>query len=402
MRRALRHLRLAVAVAVAGCSTAPAPASPSSVVTPVPSVSALASTPATAPVPSSVESAGPSTGSSEPPPTATSPAATAGAGSWRTVVPPLAVPAAYLDFGFAGNGDLLVVGTDLITDPKLSLWIARYTPDGTQTSRKNVDRRIGLLNMDWIDVDASDDTVVFLERQADTTFITRRVSAATGVTVKSVELQGDVQRIAIDDGGRMFATTPTYSTDNVHRPCLLDLLGAGGGIAGGVDHFLEPCETRFSAVTGPVRFIAPYEIAVARSGHLVFIDEDQDEAGYRIGLRLVVVTRAWSFVRAWDLPFEWAATDPAYGVIFSSLVLAATSDDEVFLGETLATADGSRSDGYRIRHFDTNGDLVETLGKGGSQDGITWPSRPAVDGADRLWVIDLDTATRSYSIKVRD
>jgi hypothetical protein len=321
--------------------------------------------------------------------------------AWRTVVPPIAVPGAYLDVGFAGNGDLLVVGTDRITDPKLRLWIARFRTDGTRPSKETVDRRIGLINADWIDVDPSDDTVVFLERQADTTFIARRVSAATGDTVASVRLHRSVAGIAIDSRGRTFASTPHYGTASNRRPCMLVRLRAGGEIAEGVDHFLKPCETLFQA-GGQAHFSAPYEIGVGASGNLVFVDEHEDAAGHHIGLRIVVVTPGWEFVRAWPLPFEWSATDLAYGPTFSSFIVAGTSRDGAYLGETLTSDDGSRSVGYRLRQFGPNGEPRGTLGVGGDQAGTTWPSHPQVDGADRLWIIDLDTAARAYSIKVRE
>lgn len=352
-------------------------------------------------------SAAPSAGTSVAPSTSIepigSPSVSAAAGSWRTVVPPLAVPAAYLDFGFAGNGDLLVVGTDLITDPKLALWIARYAPDGARLSKKAVDRRIGLINADWIDIDPTDDTVVFSERASDGTFTLRRVSSATGKTVASVNLHDAVLRIAVDVDGRIFGVSPYYTTRSARRPCIVERVGANGGIADGVDHWLKPCESVWTE-TGPPYFEDPLNIEVARSGHLVLVDENEPGTARTDGtkgLGVIVLTPAWEFTRSWRLPLEWRQADPAYDVVVSSFILAAGTDGQVYLGETLAADDGSRSIGNRIRHFSASGQLLETLGMGGDQAGITWPSHPVVDDTDRLWVIDLDISTRSYSIKVR-
>jgi hypothetical protein len=405
-RHSLAHIGLVVIVVLHAGACGSTAASPPAGTQPVVGPTSTTGVPTfgASPISGTAGTAAPSAGLSTSPSSSIEPAASPStsaipSSSWRIVVPPLAVPAVYLDFGFAGNGDLLVVGTDLITDPKLALWIARYAPDGTRKSRKAVDRRIGLINADWIDIDPSTDTVVFLDRQADGSFVTRRVSSATGKTVASVELHDKVVQIAIDAGGRMFGSLPNYSTFSNIRPCLLARLGPKGGVAEGIDILMEPCETRFD-VAGVRHFSAPYEIAITGSGNLVFVDQAENEAGSLIGPRIAFVTPAWSFVRGWDLPFEWQPNDPAYGVITSSFILAATADEHVYLGETLAADDGSRSIGTRIRHFGTDGQLLETLGMGGSQDGITWPSHPVVDGADRLWVIDLDTATRSYSIKV--
>lgn len=395
-------MRLGLAwLLVAGCSTSTPAATPGA------SGAAGTAAPATSVTIGTASPSGPSIGPSSGLETPGSPSApSAGASTpapstgWRTVVPPLAVPAAYLDFGFAGNGDLLVVGTDLITDPKLALWIARYTPDGTLVSKKAVDRRIRLINADWIHVDPTNDTVVFSEMEADGTFTNRRVSSATGKTTASVVLQDDVLRIAIDAKGRTFAVTPTYATSNTRRPCELVRLGTGGAIAEGVDGALKECETR-AGTGGTYVFTSVWAIGTATSGNVLLVDRTEKNGGYFGPLRICIVTPGFGFVRSWALPFEWEPTDPPYGITFSSFSLAGTSDEQVYVGEVLVSEDGTHSTGNRIRHFGRTGTLLETLGTGGDQEGITWPTHPAVDSSDRLWVIDLDTASKTYSIKVR-
>jgi hypothetical protein len=304
-------------------------------------------------------------------------------------------------FGFAGTGDLLAVGTDNIADAKLKVWIARYSPDGALQARKTVDRAVQYINADWIDVDPSDDTVIFFQFGSGGRYATYTVASASGKTVASATLASLVTSVTVDDQGRTYASTPTYATDNLHRPCLLSVLKAGGGIASGVDGYLQVCETH-TGPGGTLRFSAPYELEVARSGNLVLVDQAQDRDGYFLQPRIVVVKPSWTFVRGWELPFEWKPLDPAYGVTFASFHLAATTNDEVYVGETLVAKDGSRSDGYRVRRFAANGTLLETLGQGGAQAGVTWPFCPAIDAGDRLWIIDLDTAAKSYSIKVRE
>ena len=188
------------------------------------------------------------------------------------VVPPLAVPAAYLDFGFAGNGDLIVVATDDITDVKLGLWVARYSPDGTRISKKTIDRRITRYAGDWIDIDPTNDTVVVSERDTPyTTYTGRRISSATGKTIASINFQNDVRRVAIDETGRLFAITPFYGSINAYRACIVDRLKAGGGIAVGVDHWLATCEVRGPS-PGHAVFGNPVGIEIGRDGRLLVVD----------------------------------------------------------------------------------------------------------------------------------
>ena len=92
--------------------------------------------------------------------------------------------------------------------------------------------------------------------------------------------------------------------------------------------------------------------------------------------------------------------DPPFGTWSQSISLAGASDGDVYVGELILNDDGTRSTGYRIRAFDKSGVLLTTYGTGGDQAGVTWPSSPNVDSTDHLWVIDLDTAARAYSIKI--
>lgn len=312
------------------------------------------------------------------------------------------MPAAYLDFGFAGNGDLIVVATDDITDAKLELWIARYSPDGRRISKKAVDRRIPQHAGDWIDVDPTNDTVVISERDAGTTTFTgRRISSATGKTTRSIDLHAEVRRIAIDGAGRMFAIAPLYSYFN-ERTCTIDRLNAGGGIAQGVDHWLETCRERF-VDTGPPVLGDPVAIEIGRDGRVLIVDAapaGRREHAPEAGLALTTLTTGFGFVRQWHLPLEWAPGAVPFASWSQSLTLAGASDGGVYVGETIISDDGTRSTGFRVRAFDKVGALLATYGVGGDQAGVTWPSYPNVDADGRLWVIDLDTVTRTYSIKV--
>jgi hypothetical protein len=331
-----------------------------------------------------------------------SPGPTNAATRWRIVAPPLAVPAAYLDFGFAGDGDLLVVATDDITDAKLGLWVARYRPDGTRVSKKAIDGRITRFAGDWIDIDPTDDTVVITERGAGTTYTGRRISSTTGKTIASINFNDAVERIAIDRAGRMFAVSPAYPSVNSKRPCIVGRLGRGGGVAEGVDWFSDPCGVR-GYTAPPTPFGDPTTIEIGRDGRLWIIDKAaggvrrHDEPA---GIALTVLGGNFDFVRHWHISLEWAWNSGPFLTSVGALTLAGSADGTLYLGETLMSADATHSTGFRIRVFDKSGALLRTFGDGGDQAGVTWPTAPNVDGNDRLWVIDLDIATRAYSIKV--
>src|SRR5438094_628873 len=79
---------------------------------------------------------------------------------WRSVVKPLASPAAWLDFGFAANGDVLAIGTrDAAAEP-LRLFVARYSASGRKRSEHVLSRRVTPLGSDWLSIDPTDDSIV--------------------------------------------------------------------------------------------------------------------------------------------------------------------------------------------------------------------------------------------------
>src|SRR5262245_1901887 len=112
---------VAVSVVLSGCSLlAPATFEPRQSIAAATDVASPAATPE--PTPSAIALASPTP---EPPASPPPPAA-----AWRSIVTPLAAPAAWLDFGFASNGDILAIGTaDAAADP-LHLFVARFSPGG--------------------------------------------------------------------------------------------------------------------------------------------------------------------------------------------------------------------------------------------------------------------------------
>ena len=395
-----RSVVLALAMAVAGCSRGAAPATPPAG-TELPAVFTAPTTTgpaASGGLPSASSSAtGSVPGASAVTGSQPSPAATQAAepGGWRTVLEPLVVPKAYLDFGFAGNGDLLVVGTDDLVARPLRAWIARYAPDGTQKSKVDVDHRMTYMSGDWIDVDPAHDDVLF--QQLDTsTYDVYRVASTNGNTLAQLNLHRAVTRVAVDAKGRVFGVSATYATRNSKRPCVLDRIGSAGGIAEGVDYELETCEEYVDPTFHPY-FESPISIDVDAAGRLVFSDER--EGG---GIGLNIVTTGFEFVRHWDLDSELQQLDPAYGGWLYSWFITGATDGRICLGETMISDDGTRSVGNRVRCFGPAGELLATYGYGGEKAGVTTPQAPRVDSAGRLWVIDLDPTTRSFTIKVRE
>ena len=394
-----RSFALVVAIVVAGCGTTPGP----STVPPGATDSAAGSeVPASAPGSSGGSSstptgapASPATGVAPSLQAAPSPTQAVDTGGWRTVLEPLVVPKAYLDFGFAGNGDLLVVGTDDLVARPLRAWIARYAPDGKQRSKVNVDHRMTYMSGDWIDVDPAHDDVLF--QQLDTsTYDVFRVASTNGNTLAHLNLHRAVTRVAVDGKGRVFGVSATYATRNSKRPCVLDRIGSAGGIAEGVDYELEPCEEYVNASFHPY-FENPISIDVDAAGRLIFSDER--EGG---GIGLNIVTTEFGFVRHWDLDSELEQLDPAYGGWLYSWFITGATDGRLCLGETMISDDGTRSVGNRVRCFSPAGEVLATYGYGGDQAGVITPQAPKVDSAGRLWVIDLDSTTRSFTIKVRE
>ena len=187
------------------------------------------------------------------------------------------------------------------------------------------------------------------------------------------------------------------------RACIVARLKPGGGIATGVDNELGECETRWSAGRD-IYFAEPVAIEIGIDGRLLMIDSSS-RAGIRrddelAGLAVSVLTSGFGFVRQFHLPLEWGPGDPPYASWVQSISLAGAGAGPFFVGEVILSDDGTHSTGFRVRAFDPEGALLTTYGAGGDQVGTTRPTAPNVDADGRLWVIDLDTATRSYSIKV--
>jgi hypothetical protein len=321
------------------------------------------------------------------------------------MLPTLTIPAAYVDLGFAGNGDLLVVGTDELIANPTPVWIARYTPAGSLKARVKVERRMtSLLGADRIDVDPTNDSVLFDEVDHSTGLHhVYRVASATGKSLAKLDLHRSMNAIAVDPKGHLFGISATYGTFNNRRPCILDRVAAGGGLASGVDYVLKTCETRGYSTT-PAYFMDPMAIDVDNDGNLIFLD--WGEAGFRrnnepAGLGLTVVTPGLAFVRHWHLPKAWQGNDFFRGFSALSWYLAGDADGRIYIDQELRNADQSRRTGFRLGVFDRSGSVLATFGVGGDQAGVTWPMSPRVDAAGRLWVIDFDGA-RSYTVKRLD
>lgn len=401
---------LAVALAVAACGSNASTVGPATDVPESGGGASPAGTSDSASTPA-VASPGPTidAGTSASPPAATpthTPGPTADASGWRTVGPPVALPAAYLDFGLAGNGDLLVIGTDDLTARPFKAWIERWTTAGDRVGRVSVDLRMTFLNGDWIDIDASTDTVLFQQMDLSTGLSSvYRVSSTSGATTKKVQLHPAILRVAVDPNGRLFGVSPGYATQKGYRPCLVDRLGSDGGIAAGVDSELESCSVRIDSTFDPY-FDLPVAIDVDAAGRLIFSDED--EIGSRpisepARIGLTTVTIGFDFVEHRNLENDLRHLDPRYGMWLHSWMLTGSADGRICVGETLSSEDGSRSIGSRVRCFSTSGAVLAVYGLGGGDAAMRGPQAPLVDPAGRLWVIDIDDSAtpRSYVIKVR-
>lgn len=405
---ARRSLAFLLALVLGACGSAGGPTDPASAGATV----AATRTPGTPGASAGLETGGgpasapPATVPPSAPGPLETPAATPDAGGWRTVGRPLALPAAYIDVGFAGNGDLLVVGTDDLTARPLKAWIERWTTAGERTGRVAVAQRMTYLNGDWIDVDASTDTVLFQQMDLSTGLSSvYRVSSTTGGTTKKVGLHRAILRVAVDPKGRLFGVSPSYATQKGYRPCLVDRIAADGGISAGVDQELEPCGERYDSAFDPY-FDLPVAIDVDAAGRLVFSDEDEvgsRPVGEPARLGLTTVTAGFDLVDHRDLPNDLGHLDPAYGTWLHSWMLTGDADGRICIGETVMSADGSRSIGSRVRCFGASGAVLAVYGHGGEQDGVRGPQAPLVGSDGRLWVIDVDAGAtpRSSVIKVR-
>jgi hypothetical protein len=400
---------LAVALLAAGCSTnAPATVQPggtSSALGGTGAVSATASapgpartalppseTPAVSPLPTDVSSPAP----------AASPAAP-DAGGWATVLPALPIGAAYLDFGFAGNGDLLVVGTDDVTKIPATVWIGRYATDGTRKGKAVVARKMqAFFGADYIEIDQHDDSVLFTQIDFSVgLYHVYKVASATGTVLERLDLHKAMNAIAATPDGRIYGISATYGTWTDHRPCIVDRVGSGGGIATGVDYDLETCET-IAHFTEPFYFEDPMAIDAGTDGNLLVLD--WGEAGKRLGkepagLGVAVLTPGFDFVRRWHLPSAWQVDPKYFGIPAQGTFLSGDHAGNVYIDQQLKSADLSKGLGFRLGVFDTAGNLLATYGFGGDHAGLTSPIAARVDDHDNVWVIDFDPAAKGWVVK---
>jgi hypothetical protein len=322
------------------------------------------------------------------------------------MLPPLTPPAAYIDLGFAGDGDLMVLGTDDITQRPAAAWIARYAADGTRTARVTIGRKVQLLpTRDFFHVDPTNDSLVFTEVDFATGYWHAvRISSTTGKLVENLKLDSGASYVVPTPAGKLLNLTPTYGGPNNERACVIVRVGANGGIASGIDYFTEPCRTAGYSKP-PAYFGTPVSIDIANGGNVLY--EDWAEAGFRrdkepAGLGLSVLTPALKFVRHFHLPTDWQVPDTDRGLSRWGDILAGDSAGRIYLLNEVRSADATQRLGLRLGVFDASGTLVTVYGVGGSTPGLDGPLAARVDGADRLWVVDLDTAAKAYVVKRLD
>jgi hypothetical protein len=412
---------LALAIALCACSTtAPASVPPGGVSSPpgVSSASSAASPLGATSSSGAVASARGPAGSGElgasalPSEAATAGPATPGApgtsdGGWTTVLPALPIGAVYLDFGFAGNGDLLVVGTDDITQRPATVWIARYPPNGgAPRSRVTVARKMTtFFGADYIEIDPSNDTVLFTQVDFATGYYhVYRVDSTTGKTLADLKLHAGMNAVAANATGKLFGIDATYGTYTDHRPCIVSRIGSTGAIATGVDYDLKTCET-IAHFTEPFYVEDPMAIDVGNDGNLLVLD--WGEAGKRIhdepaGLGLAELTPGFDFVRRWHLPTSWQIDDKWSGIPAQGWFMSGDRAGTLTIDQSVKSADLSKDLGYRLGVLDKTGALLATYGLNGDYAGLTSPIAARFDASDRLWVIDFDPAAKGWVIKRLD
>jgi hypothetical protein len=391
---------------LAGCSlVSPATFAPEqklAAVTDAPptTVPSPAAPPASASVPSS---AAPPTGpvaSPEPP---------AVAMRWRSVVKPLTAPAAWLDFGFAANGDVIAIGTEHLAADRLRLFVARFSPSGRKRSQHDLTRTVTPLGSDWLSIDPSDDSVVIDDYYRPTgLFTVRRFNSATGRNMSNVSTASGINRLAIDARGHQYGL-PQYGVDgNVYAAVVR--LDARGRVKFGVDFWLRTL-TGAGRPHQPGILGFPTAITVGLDGRVIVVDEPDTDAQYQDGTprRTAVVTSLaanLSAPRQWELPVEWPFGSQAFGAWSHGLAIAGAADGSLYVGEPVLDETGATVLGARIQHFGPAGELLgawgtgATWGTGALDAGAGRLGHPAVDGHGRLWAIELDPATNRSVIAI--
>jgi hypothetical protein len=332
-----------------------------------------------------------------------SPSPSLASGRWEPVTKQLSAPAAWLDFGFASNGNVLAIGTqDAAADP-LHLFVARFAPSGRERARHRLHRSVTPLAGDWASIDTTDDSIVIDDYYRPTGLFTlRRFSSSTGYDLSNVYTDGGINRLAVDARGRQFGL-PQYGVDgNVYAA--VARMDARSRIRLGVDYWLRPLTAGPRPATpGVLGF--PTAIAVGLDGRVVLVDEPDVDARYPDGTprRAAVVTSLapdLSSPRQWELPVEWPFGSHAFGIWSHQLAIAGAADGSVAIGEPVLDTAGATIAGWRMRLFGPSGDLVGAWGFGATEAGALNLGHPAFGADGRLWAIEVDPATGASTIAV--
>jgi len=382
-----------LAVLVAACSLiAPATFSPEQSVAGETDVPRASATSAATPTPAlQPPSAPPAT--AEPPPPAT----------WRHVTRALAAPAAWLDFGFAANGDVIAIGTHDTGTEQLHLFVARFSATGRRREEHSLSRSVTPIPGDWAAIDRRDDSVLIDDYWLPTGLFTlRSFSSDTGGNIANVPTDSGINRVAIDPNGRVYGL-PQYGVDGNAYAAIVRLDGRGR-VKSGVDVWLRPLDAG-ARPDAPGILAYPVAIAAGLDGRVIVVDVPDFDATYPDGTarRAVVVTSLGPNLgspRQWELPVEWQFGSPGFGTWSHNLSVAGAADGTILVGEPVLDETGGTILGWRVRAFDASGRHVGSWGFGVDGSGVSQASQPIVDAAGRLWVIATDPATGSSVIAV--
>ncbi len=344
------------------------------------------------PAPSETAEASPSIVPSQPP-----------AAVWRAVAKRLTAPAAWLDFGFASNGDLLAIGTPDTTARSLRLFVARFSPTGKERAQHTLARRVTPIAGDWASIDPTDNSIVIDDYSTSKyEFTLRRFSSSTGFNVSNVPAVGGITRLAIDARGRPFGL-PQYGVGADPYAAIVRL-DARGRVRAGVDYWLRDL-TAGPRPDLPGILAFPMAIAIGRDGRVIIVDEPDVNETYQDGTprTSAVVTSLGADLRSprqWELPVEYPLGSAAFETWSHRLTLAGAADGSVYVGEPRLDPARATITGWRVRELSPTGDLVGSWGTDAPASGVVNPTYPAVDAAGRLWVIDTNPATGISTIAV--
>jgi len=354
-----------------------------------------------APTPSPRLTASPSSSPTEAIPTI--PPSQPPAAVWHAIVPPLTHPAAWLDFGFASNGDVLAIGTRNAGAKSLRLFVARFSPTGKERARHDLARRVTPIAGDWAAIDPTDNSIVIDDYSTSKyEFTLRRFSSSTGANLSNVHAAGGITRLAIDGRGHRFGL-PQYGVGGDPYAAIVRL-DARGRVRAGVDYWLRALTAGPRPVV-PGILAFPTAIAIGGDGRVIIVDEPDVDATYPDGTprTAAVVTSLGadlSSPRQWELPVEYPLGSAAFETWSHRLTIAGAADGSVYVGEPRLDATRATIVGWRVRELSPEGDLVDSWGSDAPASGVVHPTHPAVDAAGRLWVIDTDPATGITTIAV--